>query len=160
MPTVTQATVLNEALDAMEEDLRITKTQAKDFIESIAAVVEEHLASAEKVSLLGLTVFTPSFVLAKPKRKGVNPRTGEARMLDPRPAKLRVKASVPKRFSDALPGPGTAAARPLKEQAQERARKAAERLAAREAADGNGAAPAETKKAAKKTAPRKKTARR
>jgi nucleoid DNA-binding protein len=123
MPTtLSQAALLNEALDTMEDDLRVSKRVAKDLIESLTAVVEEHLENGEKVALLGLAILTPVYRAAKPKRKGVDPRTGEERMLDARPAKIALKATPSKRLKDALPSPTAKAGKTLALEFRERQR--------------------------------------
>lgn len=128
--TLTQAALVRETLEAMEDDLRITPKQARDFIESMSAVVEEHLEAGERISLAGLVTITPSFSPSLPKRKGRDPRTGEETMLDSRPARVRVRVSASSRVKNALPGATTKAGKHLKSIADARkanseARKAA-----------------------------------
>lgn len=121
-PTLSQAALLNEAISVMEPEYKVTKKAAKDFVESITAVVEEHLENGEKVALLGLATLTPVYRAAKPKRKGVDPRTGEEKVLDPRPAKIALKATPSKRLKDALPSTTTKAGKTLASEYRERLR--------------------------------------
>jgi nucleoid DNA-binding protein len=133
MPTLTQAQLLNKTLEVMEDDLRIPKKNAKDFIDSLSSVIEETIAEGDKVSLFGLVNLTPVGIPAKPKRKGTDRATGEEKWLDPTPAKVRVKAGVVKRVKEAAPEPTDKAGKRLIAEAKERQRKAAERAAKREA---------------------------
>ena len=143
MASITQAQLLNSVLDTMEEEYRIPKANAKDFIASLTAVVKDELAEGNAVPLFGIVRITPSGVPAKPKRKGTDRLTGEDKTFDPVPAKIRVKASVAKAIKDELPDPTDKVGKRLIAEAKDRQRKAAERAAAREA---------EAEKAERKTA--------
>lgn len=153
LESLTQAQLLNETLEAMESDLRIKdKKVARDFIESMVAVIEGAVAEGKKVMLFGVVNLTPGFVLPLPKRPGVDRQTGEETMLEPRLAKTRVRATVGKRVKDALPGPRTKEGKHLEAIAIQ-AKKAAEkraREAAKAEADGGGKKKATPKKGAKK----------
>lgn len=154
MTTVSQAELLRRTLDAMEDDLKIPPKNARDFLESARAVIESALAEGEKVSAFGIVNLTPSGVLAKPKRKGTDPRTGEEKTFDPKPASVRVKATVTKRLKDALPEPTDKAGKTLLSEA--RARKAATE---QRAADRAAEAEREAKKAARKGGTSKKSSK-
>lgn len=143
METITQAQLTASVIDTMEDELRVSKKQAADFIESLKAVLEESVGDGKKVNVWGIVTLTPSFKMAKPKRKGVDPRTGEERTLDPVPAKVAVKAGVAKRIKDALPEPTSKAGKSLKAEAVARAEAAAERKAQREADEAKAAKKAE-----------------
>lgn len=159
MESLTQAQLLNYTLELMEDELRISKKQARDFIESSMAAAEDAVADGKRVSFFGVTIFTPSFVLAKPKRKGNDPRTGEERTYDAQPAKLRLKAAVPKRFKDALPSTSTKAAKALKAEAEERKAAAEKRAKDREREEAKAAkaaaAPVKKSGGAKKSSAKK-----
>lgn len=146
MATLTQSQLLNRTLEVMEDDLRIPKKNAKDFVDSLVSVIEETVNDGDKVSLFGIVNLVPTGVTAKPKRKATDPRTGEEKMLDAKPASVKVKASVLKRIKDVAPLPTDKAGKRLVAEAKERARKAAERAAAREEQ-----AEKDAKKAAKST---------
>jgi nucleoid DNA-binding protein len=133
METLTQSQLTEQALQIMDDDKRISKAQANDFLESARAVLEESIAEGNKVSVWGIVTLTPVFKLAKPRRKGVDPRTGEEQMLKAKPAEMAFrKPSVGKRFKDSLPSPKSKAAEPWMKQAEKAAKQAAKR--AREAA--------------------------
>jgi nucleoid DNA-binding protein len=135
---VSQAALMNRALELMEDELRVAKVTAKDFVDSVTAAAQEALESGNKVSLLGLVTLTPSFRPSLPRRKGRDPRTGEEVMLDPRPASVRLKATPSKRLKDALPSPMAKAGKALAQEYRERQRAADERRAAREAEEAKG----------------------
>lgn len=137
--TLSQSALLNETLDTMEDDLRVSKKAAKDFVESLLAVIQVHLEKGEKISLLGLATVTPSYRPSKPKRKGVDPRTGEERMLDARPAKVALKATPSKRLKDALPAPTTEAGKTLAQEYRDRVAAREARAAEREKEEAKAA---------------------
>lgn len=161
MQTVSQSVLLNETLEAMEDNLRIPRKNATDFLESLRAVIEEHVGGGDKISLFGIAILTPKGVPAKPKRKGQNPRTGEEVTYDPKPAGVKISATVGKRIKDALPGPTTGVGKKLVADAKARAQAAAERRAEREAqaekdeAKANRAAARAAKAGGKKTGGKK-----
>jgi nucleoid DNA-binding protein len=130
--TVSQAELRRRTLELMEDDLKIKPGQAVDFVKSLVAAVEEAVNNGEKVSLFGIAVLTPGFRLAKPKRKGVDPRTGEEKTLDATPNKTTIRAGVTKKIKDCLPTPVSATGKLLKAEAEDRKAKAAERAAERE----------------------------
>jgi len=64
-----------ELVDKLAQETGLTKTQAKEVIESFIAQTTKTLKKAGRVALAGLGVFT---VVKRAKRTGRNPRTGEA----------------------------------------------------------------------------------
>jgi nucleoid DNA-binding protein len=132
LATVSQADLRKRVVEAMEDELRVTDKVAKDFVASLIAVCEESLEKGEKVSLFGIVILNPSFRLAKPRRKGVDPRSGEEKMIDATPAKIAVRASVSKKMKDALPSTTSAVGKNLRAEAEERKAAAEKRAAARE----------------------------
>lgn len=130
--TLTQAQLLAATLETMDDDLQISRKQARDFIESASAVVEEALADGQKVALFGLVTLTPSYKAAKPRRKGIDPRTQEERTYDAQPAKVRLRSTPGKRLKDALPSPTSGAGKSLKAELEARQEAARKRAAARE----------------------------
>jgi nucleoid DNA-binding protein len=156
--TLTQAQLLNRTLEVMDDDLEIPKRNARDFIESMAASIEEALADGQKVSLFGLVTLTPKGVPAKPRRKGTDPRTGEEKTLDAKPATVRLTATAGKRLKDALPSATTKAGKALISEAKDRAAAAAARRDQREAEEREAAerSSQSKKSAGKKSAPKKR----
>lgn len=130
--TLTQSQLTDEALDLMDDGLKISKRQANDFLESARAAIEQNLNEGKKVSVWGIVILNQGFKLAKPRRKGMNPRSGQEEWLKAQPDKVTLKASVAKRLKDALPSAKSKAAEPHKKLAEKRAKEARKR--AREAA--------------------------
>jgi integration host factor subunit alpha len=60
---------------------RVTKTQARQAVETFLHIIKSSLESSEDVLLSGFGKFN---VKAKSTRKGRNPQTGESMMLDAR----------------------------------------------------------------------------
>lgn len=153
--SVSQAELRRRTLETMEDELRIPDKNAKDFVTSLAAVVEEAMANGEKVMLFGITTLTPTGVPPKPKRKGRDPRTGEERTLDAKPAGVKVRVSAARAMKDALPAANSSVGKKLVKEARERQKAAQERAEAREAEEQKAAAKAskakgKTKKSSKK----------
>jgi nucleoid DNA-binding protein len=130
--TVTQAQLLAKTLETMEDDLRISPKQGRDFAESLRAVVKEAMASGQKVSLFGIVNLNTGFKLAKPRRKGTNPRSGQEEWLKASPAKVTVRATVAKAIKDTLPGVKSAAGQQLQQLQEHKAKEAAKRAKLRE----------------------------
>ena len=65
----------SELVDKLAQETGLTKTQAKEVIESFIAQTTKTLKKVGRVALAGLGVFT---VVKRAKRTGRNPRTGEA----------------------------------------------------------------------------------
>lgn len=155
--SITQAQLLNRALETMEDELRIPKTNARDFVESLKAVIQQELAEGHIVPLFGIVRMTPSGVPAKPRRKVPDrDNPGEEKWADPTEAKVRVRASVGKPFKDVLPDVTDPAGKRLIKEAKERQKKAAERAAAREAEE---AAAAKKSSGSKKSGGKKSSAK-
>ena len=57
------------------EQHKITKTQAKEIIDTVCKAISETAAGGDEVSLTGFGKFK---VQSRPARQGRNPRTGEA----------------------------------------------------------------------------------
>jgi nucleoid DNA-binding protein len=126
--TVTQAELRRRTLETMEDNLRISNAQGKDFVDSLVAVVTEAIEEGSKVALFGIVTLTPKYRAAKPKRKGVNPRTGEEQVFDARPASTTVGATVAKKIKDFAPATTSRAGKGLRDAAEAR-RAAAEKRA-------------------------------
>lgn len=133
MATISQSELLKRTLATMEEGLQIPTKNAKDFVDSLKAVVGEVIEAGDAVSIFGLVKLTPKGVTAKPKRKGVDPRTGEEKDYPAKPASLRLGANAQKAAKSALPGATTKAGKALIAVAKDRAQAATERREAREA---------------------------
>jgi nucleoid DNA-binding protein len=142
---VTPAQLKKRVSEAMDIPFA-NKTQEKDYYESLGYVIEELLEAGETINLFGLVKITPVFRLAKPKRKGTDPRTGEETTFAARPAKIALKANPLKKLKDALPSTTSKNGKVLRDVAQEKADKA---VARREAAEK---AAAKAERAAKKSA--------
>lgn len=155
--THSAAAVKREALELMNDDLRISARQAADFIESMCASVEEAIENGRRVALFGLVTITPKFVTAKPKRQGVDPRTGEPVTYPPKAASVGVRAAPAKRVKDALPTTASAAGKSLKAEAIARQEAAQQRREAREAEEAKAQRKADRE--AKAGAAKKKTAK-
>lgn len=130
---VTKNQLIDLALDAMEDDLKITKKQAKDFVESAHAAVMEQLEKGMDIVVFDFANLKPDFVLKRPKRMAANPRTGEVEEQAARPEKVRIKVTANKRMKDAVPAASTKVAKVLKAITVERAEAAAKRKADKEA---------------------------
>jgi nucleoid DNA-binding protein len=101
---LTQAQFASEVLVTMEDDLRISKAQARDFIDSLKAVTERELGEGNPVNLFGLVKISPRFH-TKGQRM-VNEVFGDPeskKIVKKYPAKVTVKATVFKAVKDALP---------------------------------------------------------
>lgn len=103
---LSQTAFLKEVLFTMEDELRISNKQAKDFMDSLVAVTERELGDGNPVNLAGLVKLSPRL------------RTKGERMVasvfgDPTspkvkkkyPAKVTIKATVMKKAKDALSSP-------------------------------------------------------
>ncbi|MGA2223237.1 MAG: HU family DNA-binding protein [Syntrophobacteraceae bacterium] len=63
-----------EFVAKIANEKELTKSQAEKGVEGFISVVSDALVSGDKVSIVGLGTFS---VVARPQRKGINPRTGE-----------------------------------------------------------------------------------
>lgn len=129
--TLSQAALRREVLEIMEPELKISDKAAKDFVNSLSAVVQEAIGEGRKVSLFGIVNLNTGFKLAKPKRKGTDPRTGEETTFKAQPAKVTVRATVAKAIKDALPGPNTSVGKQLSAVAEHKRKEAEKRAKAR-----------------------------
>lgn len=76
--TITKADLINQV---QASNPKLTKAQAREAIETILKIMKASLENGEDVLLSGFGKFN---VKAKSVRKGRNPQTGEALMLDAR----------------------------------------------------------------------------
>lgn len=134
---LSQAELKKQALEIMEDDLRIKPRQAQDFINAVVAVVQEAVGDGRPVSVFGIVSLRPGFKLAKPRRKGRNPQTGEEVTLKASPAATKIRATVGKRIKDALPKAKSAAGEQLQAVQEYKAKEAAKRAKAREKEEAN-----------------------
>ena len=74
-----------ELVNAIANEAKLTKVQAKAALEATICAVEKALGKGDKVALIGFGTFD---VVKKAKRQGVNPATGEKITI---PAKKVVK---------------------------------------------------------------------
>jgi hypothetical protein len=96
-----------EILDMMEDDLRLNKQQAKDFSDSLIAVVERELGEGNPVNLFGLVKIVPR--LHTKGVREVNSVFGDSespKVQKKYPAKISIKSGqgiFTKKVKDALP---------------------------------------------------------
>lgn len=128
---VSMAELRRKTVEIMEPELKISDKQAKDFVNSLVAVVKEATSEGRKVSLFGIVNLIPAFRLAKPRRKGIDPRTREETTFKAQPAMVKVRATVGKGIKDMLPKPTTAAGKALSAVQEYKAKEAEKRAAAR-----------------------------
>lgn len=133
---ISQAELRRRTLDVMEADLRISDKAAKDFVNSLVAVVKEATSEGRKVSVFGIVNLIPAFKLAKPKRKGIDPRTREETTFKAQPAKVKIRATVGKGIKDMLPKATTAAGKSLAAVSEYKAKEAEKRAKARAKEEG------------------------
>ncbi|MEO6068111.1 MAG: hypothetical protein ABIQ41_09050 [Gemmatimonadales bacterium] len=102
---LTQSALLVEALARMEDDLRVTKKQGKDFIESLLAAVDEEISKGRPVNLFGMVKLVPRYHTAGSrevlKEFGV---ADSGKMTKKYKPKVTLKATLFKRVKDQLPG--------------------------------------------------------
>lgn len=93
-----------EVVATMEDDLRVSKKQARDFVDSLLAVVEREINEGNPVNLFGIVKLVPRFH-TKGQREVFkvfgDPESGK--QMKKYPAKVSIKATIPKRIKDALP---------------------------------------------------------
>lgn len=70
-----------QLIDAIAEEAKITKADAKKALDAIIKVTGDTLGKGEPISLVGFGAFS---VLARPGRVGRNPKTGAAIKIDPK----------------------------------------------------------------------------
>src|SRR4051812_23638877 len=95
--TVTQAELRRRTLEAMEDNLRVSPAQAKDFVASLVAAVTEALEEGSKVALFGIVNLKPAYAFPRKAGKRLDPRTQEEVSVAARPASITVRAQVPKK---------------------------------------------------------------
>lgn len=103
---LTQKQLVQEALFVMEDDLRLSKAQAADFIESLKAVIEREITEGNPVALFGFLKLVPR-LHTKGKRE-VNKVFGDpesGKTVKTYPAKVSLKVTILKPLKDILPNP-------------------------------------------------------
>lgn len=86
----------SELIDAIAADAGITKSQAKDALDSFTSNVTKALAEGDRVSLVGFGSFSTS---ERSARDGINPQTKEKM---PIPAKTVAKFKAGSVLADAV----------------------------------------------------------
>ena len=112
---LSQSELLKRTLGLMEEENWITQKVGRDFMESMAQVVEAELGAGRPVNLLGLVKLTPRFSeggIREVLKEFGNPEAGKEKRRFKAAVKLR--ASALKRAKSSLPSPQSAAAKALK----------------------------------------------
>jgi hypothetical protein len=103
---LTAKQLVQEALFTMEDDLRLSKAQANDFVASLQAVIDREIADGNPVNLFGYLKVIPRFH-TKGKRQVYkvfgDPESGK--VMKSYPAKSSLKVSILKPIKDALPAP-------------------------------------------------------
>ena len=89
---------LPELLDALTQDTLVKKTQAREILDRLTALVQEGLVKEGAFTLYGLGTWR---VMEVDARTGRNPQTGEPMDI---PAKKRVKFQATKTLKDAVNG--------------------------------------------------------
>ncbi|MBQ1723549.1 MAG: HU family DNA-binding protein [Muribaculaceae bacterium] len=83
-----------ELVNAIANDAKLTKVQAKAALEATLAAITGSLAKGDKVALIGFGTFA---VVKKGARKGKNPRTGaEIKIAAKKVAKFKAGAELAK----------------------------------------------------------------
>lgn len=85
-----------ELIDAIAEEMGISKAQAERFLNSFVSVVTDSVAKSKDVNITGFGSFKK---VKRAARKGVNPRTGESISI---PATVSVSFKVGKTFKEAV----------------------------------------------------------
>lgn len=102
---LTQSALLMASLAKMEDDLLITRKQAKDFVESLLAVVDDEIGKGHPVNLFGMVKLVPRYHTTGTRevlKEFGNPESGKTKKSYK--AKVSLKATVFKRVKDSLPG--------------------------------------------------------
>src|SRR5919107_4649275 len=71
----------NELIDLLAEEHELTKTFARDLVDSIFQKITDSVQEGEEVAIFGFGKFK---VVERGARKGRNPRTGETVKIAPR----------------------------------------------------------------------------
>ncbi|MBQ2490375.1 MAG: HU family DNA-binding protein [Muribaculaceae bacterium] len=86
-----------ELVNAIANDAKLTKVQAKAALEATLAAITGSLAKGDKVALIGFGTFA---VVKKGARKGKNPRTGaEIKIAAKKVAKFKAGAELAKKVA-------------------------------------------------------------
>ena len=86
-----------ELVNAIANDAKLTKVQAKAALEATLAAITGSLAKGDKVALIGFGTFD---VVKKGARKGKNPRTGaEIKIPAKKVAKFKAGAELAKKVA-------------------------------------------------------------
>jgi DNA-binding protein HU-beta len=88
---------------AVADRAGISKTDAKQAISALEAIVLEQLGNAEKVRIGGLVQLTVRVKPAQKARKGRNPATGAEITIAAKPASVDLRARPLARAKGALP---------------------------------------------------------
>jgi hypothetical protein len=78
--TVSGASLLTDTLLRMEDDLRISKKQGRDFVDSLEVAITEAISAGKPVNLFGLVKITPVLVtggVAQVNKEFGNPESGK-----------------------------------------------------------------------------------
>lgn len=101
---LTQTQLIQEALFTMDDDLRLSKPQAADFVASLRAVIDREISEGSPVNLFGYLKLIPRFH-TKGKREVFkvfgDPTSGKHTKTYP--AKVSLKLTALKPLKDALP---------------------------------------------------------
>lgn len=101
---LTQSALLMASLAKMEDDLLINRKQAKDFVESLLAVVDEEISKGHPVNLFGMVKLVPRYHTTGSRevsKEFGNPDSGK--VTKRYKAKVSLKATVFKRVKNSLP---------------------------------------------------------
>lgn len=96
--------LVKETVLLMEDDTRVSNKVARDFMESMVAVIEKSLAAGQPVNIGGLVKLTPR--LHTKGQRLVNEVFGDPtskKVTKKYPAKVSLKATVMKRAKESLP---------------------------------------------------------
>ena len=86
-----------ELVNAIANEAKLTKVQAKAALEATLAAITGSLAKGDKVALIGFGTFA---VVKKGARKGKNPRTGaEIKIATKKVAKFKAGAELAKKVA-------------------------------------------------------------
>jgi len=101
---LTAKQLVSEALFTMEDDLRLSRAQALDFVASLTAVIDREIQDGNPVNLFGYLKVIPRFH-TKGKRQVYkvfgDPTSGK--VTKNYPAKVSLKVSILKPLKDSLP---------------------------------------------------------
>lgn len=101
---LSKSQLVQETIFKMEDEFRVSKKVAADFVDSLIAVIEEQLGEGNPVNLFGLVKFSPR--LHTKGVREVNSVFGDStspKVNKKYPAKVSVKVTAAKPIKDALP---------------------------------------------------------